>query len=55
MSKMNESKLPMFAIVKNRGKGRVLEYHGRGYFTVLLPKDVRLYVHRDNCTFTNKN
>ncbi len=48
------NQLPRFAVVPNRGKARVLEYHGRGYFTVLLPRDVRLYVHRDRLTFTNK-
>lgn len=53
MNDSSEKKLPLFAVVPNKGKGRVLEYHGNGYFTVLLPGDVRQYSHRKNLIFTN--
>lgn len=49
-----EKPLPRFAIIPGRGKCRVLSYDGNGYFTVLTNRDVRLYVHRDRCKFTNK-
>lgn len=48
------SNLPLFAVVPNKGKGRVLEYHGNGYFTILLPGDIKQYSHRKNLVFTNK-
>lgn len=46
--------LPRWAVVPGRGKCRVLAYEGNGYFTVLTNRDVKLFVHRGRCTFTNK-
>jgi hypothetical protein len=45
---------PKYAIVPNKGKGKVLEYNGKGYFTVLLPNNIRIFVHRRDLKFTNK-
>lgn len=52
-SQGSKNQLPRYAVVPNRGKGRVLEYDGGGYFVVLLPGDIRLHAHRRNLTFTN--
>jgi len=46
--------LPLYAVVPNRGKGRVLKYDGNGYFVILLPDNVQLHAHRRNIKFTNK-
>lgn len=49
-------KIPLYAFVE-RGdkwiKGRVLSYEKNGYFTVLLPNDVKVYKHRTVLKFTN--
>jgi hypothetical protein len=44
-------KLPLYAIVPGRGKGRVIDYRRGGYFTVLLPGDIRLLKHRNQLIF----
>jgi len=48
---MGDNNIPRYAIVPNRGKGRVLSYHGKGYFEVLLPRDIRVHAHRSNLIF----
>lgn len=49
-------KLPTYGVIR-RGKkkvqGRVTQYHGRGYFSLLLPGDIHVYKHRDAIEFTN--
>lgn len=47
--------LPRFAVLHRgtqRVRGRVLDYQGNGYFTVLIRGDIRLHIHRDRLTFT---
>jgi hypothetical protein len=49
--------IPRFALVprgKQRVKGRVLSYEGNGYFTVLIPGDIKVFMHRDRLIFANK-
>lgn len=51
------AQIPKFALVPQgtkRVKGRVLQYDGNGYFTVLIRGDRRVYMHRDRLIFTNK-
>lgn len=46
--------LPTHAVLKGRGKVRVLSYDGNGMFTVLTNRDVKVFVHRDRLTFTKQ-
>jgi hypothetical protein len=48
------NKLPRFAIIKGRGKCRVLSMHGKDHFILLTKNDTRVMYHRDLCTFTNR-
>lgn len=43
--------LPRYAVVKGRGRCRVLGYAGRGYFDLLTSRDARLQIHRDRILF----
>lgn len=53
MSKKKSPQLPLYATVPNRGKGRVVEYHGHGWFTVDLGT-TKVKEHRRNLTFTKQ-
>jgi len=54
MSESDDDKphpLPRFAVITGRGRCRVLSYDGKGMFTVLTSRDIRVAIHRDRCTF----
>lgn len=43
--------IPKKAHLPGIGHVQVMNYEGKGYFTVLDKKDTRRYVHRDRLTF----
>jgi hypothetical protein len=43
--------MPRYAVLRGRGRVQVLSYDGRGYFTVLTSRDVRVLVRRDRLRF----
>lgn len=45
---------PRSAVVKGRGKVRVLSYEGDGMFRVLGPDDQVIRVHRDRMMFKSR-
>ena len=49
---MPTTNLPRWAVVKGRGKCRVIEYHGNGNFTLLTKGGRKLFVNRKNIVFT---
>lgn len=46
--------LPLWGVVKGRGKCRVLDYLGNDHFLLLTNRDHRILVHRDLITFSNR-
>lgn len=50
----NARTYPTHAILKGRGRVRILHYSGNGYFDVLTNRDARVHTHRNNLIFTKK-
>jgi hypothetical protein len=44
--------IPRYAVLKGRGRCRVLSYEGDGYFRVLTNRDETVRVHRERLVFT---